>query len=171
MNSASFHLCLLMNINISAKLLWSAISWGGGGEDNNKYLVTYTHHLRERFTFSVFFFLPVRSSPPASRVTSPFLGKNRPLTSQIRGTFKRSRANLNRPIRNTFIVFCWNESETILLQRSPELLISLSSTCAEELWVEIGSPERGFRHWLGVNHQSLDASVAQAWMNKAKIDD
>ena len=56
--------------------------------------------------------------------TSTFLGKN-PLTSQTRRTFNRSRANLNGPIRNTFIVFCWNESETILLQGSPELLISL----------------------------------------------
>ena len=29
------------------------------------------------------------------------------------------------PIRNTYSVFCWNQSETILLQGSPELLISL----------------------------------------------
>ena len=56
--------------------------------------------------------------------TSTFLGKN-PLTRQTRRTFNRSRANLNGPIRNTFIVFCWNQSETILLQGSPELLISL----------------------------------------------
>ena len=56
--------------------------------------------------------------------TSTFLGKN-PLTRQTRRTFNRSRANLNRPIRNTFIVFCWNQSETILLQGSPELLICL----------------------------------------------
>ena len=42
-------------------------------------------------------------------------------------TFNRSRANLNGSIRNTFIVFliCWNQSETILLQGSRELLISL----------------------------------------------
>ena len=26
-----------------------------GGKDNNKYLVAYTHHFRERFTFSAFF--------------------------------------------------------------------------------------------------------------------
>ena len=56
--------------------------------------------------------------------TSTFLRKN-PLTRQTRHTFNRSRANLNGPIRNTFIVFCWNQSETILLQGSPELLISL----------------------------------------------
>ena len=52
-----------------------------------------------------------------------FLGKNL-LTCQTRCTFNLSRANLNGPIRNTFIVFCWNQSETILLQGSPELLIS-----------------------------------------------
>ena len=56
--------------------------------------------------------------------TSTFLGKN-PLTRQTRRTFNRSRANMNAPIRNTFIVFCWNQSETILLQGSPELLICL----------------------------------------------
>ena len=56
--------------------------------------------------------------------TSTFLGKN-PLTRQTRRTFNRSRANLNGPIRYTFIVFCLNQSETILLQGSPELLISL----------------------------------------------
>ena len=56
--------------------------------------------------------------------TSTFLRKN-PLTRQTRHTFNRSRANLNGPIRNTFIVFCWNQSETILLQGFPELLISL----------------------------------------------
>ena len=50
--------------------------------------------------------------------------------------FNHSRENLNGPIRNTFMVFCWNQSETILLQNSPW---SLSFTCAEELWVEIGS--------------------------------
>ena len=32
---------------------------------------------------------------------------------------------MNGPIRNTFLVFCWNQSETILLQGSPELLICL----------------------------------------------
>ena len=37
--------------------------------------------------------------------TSTFLRKN-PLTRQTRHTFNRSRANLNGPIRNTFIVFC-----------------------------------------------------------------
>ena len=56
--------------------------------------------------------------------TSTFLGKN-PLTRQIRCTFNLSRANLNGPIRNTYIVFSWNQSETILLQGYPELLISL----------------------------------------------
>ena len=53
--------------------------------------------------------------------TSTFLRKN-PLT---RHTFNRSRANLNGPIRNTFIVFCWKQSKTVLLQGSPELLIFL----------------------------------------------
>ena len=67
--------------------------------------------------------------------TSTFLRKN-PLTRQTRHTFNRSRANLNGPIRNTFIVFCWNQSETILLQGSQSSCF-LSSTCAEELWVEI----------------------------------
>ena len=56
--------------------------------------------------------------------TSTFLGKN-PLTRQTRRTFNRSSANMNGPIRNTFLVFCWNQSETILLQGSPELLICL----------------------------------------------
>ena len=37
--------------------------------------------------------------------TSTFPGKN-PLTRQTRRTFTLSRANLNGPIRNTFIVFC-----------------------------------------------------------------
>ena len=51
-------------------------------------------------------------------------GKN-PLTRRTPCTFNRSRANFNGPIRNTFIVFCWNQSETILLQGSPELSMSL----------------------------------------------
>ena len=55
---------------------------------------------------------------------TPFLGKNL-LTRQARRTFNRCRENLNGPIRNTFIIFCWNQWETILLQGSPELLISL----------------------------------------------
>ena len=50
MNSASFYLCLFKNSNISVKLLWSAM----GEKDNNKYLVAYTHHLRERFTYLCF---------------------------------------------------------------------------------------------------------------------
>ena len=37
--------------------------------------------------------------------TSTILREN-PLTPQTRHTFNRSRANLNGPIRNTFIVFC-----------------------------------------------------------------
>ena len=44
---------------------------------------------------------------------STFPGKNR-LTHQTCFTFTRSRANLNGPIRNTFIVFNWNQSETVL---------------------------------------------------------
>ena len=55
--------------------------------------------------------------------TSTFLAKN-PLTRQTRRTSNRFRASLNGAIRNTFVVFCWNQSETILLQGSPELLIS-----------------------------------------------
>ena len=51
-------------------------------------------------------------------------GKNL-LTRQTRCTFNRSRANFNGPIRNTFIVYCWNQSEAILLQGSPELSMSL----------------------------------------------
>ena len=51
---------------------------------------------------------------------STFLGKN-PFTRQTHRTFNRSRANLNGPIRNTFVVFYWNQSETILVQGSPEL--------------------------------------------------
>ena len=66
---------------------------------------------------------------------STCLGKNS-LTRQTRRTFNRSRAILNGPIRNTFIVFCWNQSETILLHGFPRAL-DLSSTCAKELWVEI----------------------------------
>ena len=56
--------------------------------------------------------------------TSTPLGE-KPLTRQTRHTFKCSRANLNGPIRYTFIVFCSNQSETILLQGSQEFLISL----------------------------------------------
>ena len=56
--------------------------------------------------------------------TSTFLGKNPP-TRQTRRTLNRSRANWNWPIRNTFIVFCWNQSQTILLQGSQELFFSL----------------------------------------------
>ena len=37
---------------------------------------------------------------------STFTGKNQPLKRQTRRTFNRSRANLNGPIRNDFIVFC-----------------------------------------------------------------
>ena len=33
--------------------------------------------------------------------------------------------HLNGPISNTFIVFCWNQSDIILLQGSPGLLLSL----------------------------------------------
>ena len=47
MNLASFYLCLFMNINTPLV----------GKEDNYKYLVAlYTHHFKELFTFSVFFF-------------------------------------------------------------------------------------------------------------------
>ena len=47
MNLASFYLCLLKNINTPLV----------GKEDNYKYLVAlYTHHFKELFTFSVFFF-------------------------------------------------------------------------------------------------------------------
>ena len=53
--------------------------------------------------------------------TSTFLEKNL-LTRRM---FNRSRPNLNGPIRNTLIVFYWNQSETIFLQGSPELLIFL----------------------------------------------
>ena len=99
--------------------------------------------------------------------TSTFLGKN-PLTSQTHHTFNRSRANLNGPISNTFIVFCWNKSETILLQGSPELLIALSSTCAEVLWVEIGLGAA-----LGIESMTSCSAVKQAtdWANPAAVWD
>ena len=64
------------------------------------------------------------------------MSRENPLTCQTHRTFNRSRANLNGPIRNIFIVFCWNQSETILLHGFPRAL-DLSSTCAKELWVEI----------------------------------
>ena len=66
--------------------------------------------------------------------TSTFLGKT-PLTRQTRSTFNRSRANLNGPIRNTFFFAETNQRQSCsrVLQSS----WSLSSTCAEELWVEI----------------------------------
>ena len=99
--------------------------------------------------------------------TSTFLGKN-PLTSQTHHTFNCSRANLNGPISNTFIVFCWNKSETILLQGSPELLIALSSTCAEVLWVEIGLGAA-----LGIESMTSCSAVKQAtdWANPAALWD
>ena len=66
-----------------------------------------------------------------------------PLTRQTRRTFNGSRANLNRPIRNTFIVFCRNQSETNLAPGFPRALdpsplhaqkssgsrLGMSSTC------------------------------------------
>ena len=99
--------------------------------------------------------------------TSTFLGKN-PLTSQTHHTFNCSRANLNGPISNTFIVFCWNKSETILLQGSPELLVALSSTCAEVLWVEIGLGAA-----LGIESMTSCSAVKQAtdWANPAAVWD
>ena len=59
MNLASFYLCLFMNIlkHFSEAALKCDFV---GKEDNYKYLVAlYTYHFRERFTFSVFFFLQV----------------------------------------------------------------------------------------------------------------
>ena len=99
--------------------------------------------------------------------TSTFLGKN-PLTSQTHHTFNCSCANLNGPISNTFIVFCWNKSETILPQGSPELLIALSSTCAEVLWVEIGLGAA-----LGIESMTSCSAVKQAtdWANPAAVWD
>ena len=70
-----------------------------------------------------------------------FLGKN-PLTRQTRGTFNCSRANLNGPIGNTFIVFCWNQSETILLQGSPQSHSQRPrSFWSATLGTRLGSPE------------------------------
>ena len=37
--------------------------------------------------------------------------------------FTRSRDNLNGPIRNTLIVFCWNHLEKTLFHGSPELFV------------------------------------------------
>ena len=58
MNLESFHLCLFMNINTSA--IEAALKCYIVGKEGNykyKYLVaSYTHHFRERFTFSVVFF-------------------------------------------------------------------------------------------------------------------
>ena len=58
MNLASFYLSLFMNHSIKrfgqATLKCDML----GKEDNHKYLVAlYTHHFRERFTFSVYFSL------------------------------------------------------------------------------------------------------------------
>ena len=58
MNLASFYLSLFMNHSIKrfgqATLKCDML----GKEDNYKYLVAlYTHHFRERFTFSVYFSL------------------------------------------------------------------------------------------------------------------
>ena len=58
MNLASFYLSLFMNHSIKrfgkATLKCDIL----GKEDNYKYLVAlYTHHFRERFTFSVYFSL------------------------------------------------------------------------------------------------------------------
>ena len=61
MNLASFFLCLSLNINTSATFSDAAMKCDIlGKEDNYKNLVAlYTHHFRERFTFSVVFFLQV----------------------------------------------------------------------------------------------------------------
>ena len=55
LNLASFYLCLLMNINTSARPLWNAISREKKTTIKMK-SHKYTHYFRERFTFSVFFF-------------------------------------------------------------------------------------------------------------------
>ena len=228
MNLASFYLCLFMNINTPAKMLWNAISWekkttiniwshctritlrnyslflffflsslflGNLRQEAQAFIhsrllrvSTITWKSRKisnvscflnyswqrcRCIFILFFciqiffwfnfryvakpfylkilfenpvILPNWSCKRCSGIdeiknrpvvfASTFLGKNL-LTRQTRCTFNRSRANLNGPIRNTFLVFRWNQSETILLQGSPELW-SVSPTCAEEPWVEIG---------------------------------
>ena len=53
MNLVSFYLCLYMN---TFALKCDIV----GKEDNYKYLVAlYTHHFRERFTFSGFLFLAI----------------------------------------------------------------------------------------------------------------
>ena len=61
MNLASFYLCLFVNINTSAVFSEAALKCDiVGKEDNYKYLVaSYTHHFRQRFTLSGFFFLQV----------------------------------------------------------------------------------------------------------------
>ena len=47
--------------------------------------------------------------------------------------FTHFLTNVNGPIRNTFIVLYWNQSEKVLLQGSSKLFPSRPS-CAEELW-------------------------------------
>ena len=86
--------------------------------------------------------------------TSTFLGKNS-LTRQTRCTFNLSRANLNGPIRNTFIVFSWNQSETILLQGSPELLISLFYMRRRALGRDCFSPRQTNCGWVAEKKENL----------------
>ena len=56
-----------------------------------------------------------------------------PLTREIGRTFTRCRANLDGPVRNTFIVFCWNPSRDNLAPGFPRALHPWPS-CAEEPW-------------------------------------
>ena len=74
--------------------------------------------------------------------TSIFLGKN-PITSQTRRTFNRSRANLNGPIRTTFL-FCFyvvavETNRRLSCSRVPQSSSSLAVTHRRAL----GSR----RHW------------------------
>lgn len=65
--------------------------------------------------------------------------REKPTTHQTHRMFNRSCANLNGPMRNSFIVFCWSQSETILLQGSLELLIFLLDMCRRALGWDWGA--------------------------------
>ena len=62
------------------------------------------------------------------------------------------------------IVFCWNQSETILLQAVPQSSWSLSTTCTEELWVKIESFGWIKVHALWDPNSQILATPAQSFL-------
>ena len=73
-----------------------------------KHMARISDFYRERFRSikTVLFFIVSVSLLSGEAVPTPTLLGNNPLTRQTHRTFNCSRANLNGPVRNTFIVFC-----------------------------------------------------------------